>query len=137
MNKLQMFCLSLEPNHYEFIKGLGYIPVGLGEKHFNENWLTDKSGTNISEKNKYYSECTFHYWLWKNYLDKMEDGWIGFCQYRKFWSLTKCQSENINIKAVMIKVAYIIPLSPNNPIKILVANAEARIFTILFFRFNL
>ena len=42
------------------------------------------------------------------------------------------ESENINIKAVIIKVAYIIPLSPNNPIKILVASAEARIFTILF-----
>ena len=27
-----MFCLTLEPNHYKFIKELGYIPVGLGEK---------------------------------------------------------------------------------------------------------
>jgi len=109
MNKLQMFCLSLEPNHYDFIKGLGYIPVGLGEKHFNENWLTDKSGINISEKNKYYSECTFHYWLWKNYLDKIEDGWIGFCQYRKFWSLEKFRSENINIKTINSQVLKEIP----------------------------
>ena len=81
-----MFCISLESNHYDFIKELGYIPVGLGEKHFSNDWFSDKSGTNISEKNKYYGEYTYHYWIWKNYLDKLDDGWIGFCQYRKFWS---------------------------------------------------
>ena len=53
----------MEPNHYKFIKELGYIPVGVGEKNFNKDWFTDKSGINISHKNKYYSEYTFHYWL--------------------------------------------------------------------------
>jgi len=89
MKNLKMFCLSLEPEHYEFIKRLRYIPVGLGEKIFSKNWFTDKSGENISKKNKYYGEYTFHYWLWKNYLDSNFDdtnSWIGFCQYRKFWS---------------------------------------------------
>ena len=37
MNKLNIYCISLEPNHYDFIKQLGYKPVGLGEKIFNEN----------------------------------------------------------------------------------------------------
>ena len=32
MKKIRMFCISLEPNHYKFIKDLGYTPVGLGEK---------------------------------------------------------------------------------------------------------
>ncbi len=84
-----MFCISLEPNHYNFIKELGYIPVGLGEKHFSNDWFGDKSGISISKKNRYYGEYTFHYWLWKNYLDSSFDdsnNWIGFCQYRKFWS---------------------------------------------------
>ena len=31
-----MFCLSLEPKHYNFIKELGYLPVGLGEKSFGK-----------------------------------------------------------------------------------------------------
>ena len=84
-----MFCISLEPNHYNFIKELGYIPVGLGEKHFSSDWFSDKSGINISKKNKYYGEYTYHYWIWKNYLEKLDDGWIGFCQYRKFWSVEK------------------------------------------------
>ena len=89
MKNLKMFCLSLEPSHYEFIKKLGYTPVGLGDKNFDDNWFTDKSRENISYKNKYYGEYTFHYWLWKNYLDSNfndANSWIGFCQYRKFWS---------------------------------------------------
>ena len=65
MKNLNMFCLTLEPNHYKFIKELGYTPVGLGEKLFNKDWLTDKTGENISQKNKNYGEYTYHYWLWK------------------------------------------------------------------------
>lgn len=95
-----MFCLALEPNHYKFIKELGYIPVGLGEKNFNKDWFSDKSGENISKKNKYYSEYTFHYWLWKNYLDQMDNCWIGFCQYKKFWSQKSIKFEEMSIKNV-------------------------------------
>ena len=89
-----MFCLTLEPSHQKFIKELGYIPVGLGEKKFSNDsneWFTDKSGISISEKNKNYGEYTFHYWLWKNYIDlnQVKVGWFGFCQYRKFWSIEK------------------------------------------------
>ena len=68
-----MFCLSLEPNHYKFIKDLGYIPVGLGDKNFDNSWFSDKSGTNISKKNMNYGEYTYHYWIWKNYLDKLDN----------------------------------------------------------------
>ena len=100
MKNLSMFCLTLEPNHYNFIKNLNYIPVGLGDKKFNNSWLQDKTGKNISEKNKNYGEYTFHYWLWKNYLDKLDDEWLGFCQYRKFWSLNYFKNENINIDTI-------------------------------------
>jgi len=44
--------MSLEPNHYTFIKDLGYIPVGLGDKDFNDDWFRDTSGISISKKNK-------------------------------------------------------------------------------------
>ena len=97
-----MFCITLEPSHHKFIKELGYIPVGLGEKKFfNKNeWLTDKSRINISEKNKNYGEYTFHYWLWKNYLDQIDDKWIGFCQYKKFWSLKTYKTGDVNINSL-------------------------------------
>ena len=51
MKNLNMFCLTLEPSHYKFIKELGYIPVGLGDKNFDDGWFRDKSGINISKKN--------------------------------------------------------------------------------------
>ena len=85
MTKLNMYCLTLNPCHLSLINKLGYIPVGLGESKFAENkWVRDCTKTNIAEKNKYYGEYTFHYWLWKNDILNFE-GWIGFCQYRKFW----------------------------------------------------
>jgi hypothetical protein len=84
MNNLKIYCISLNPLHKELIDKLGYTPVGLGDKVFSNSWIQDKSKINISSKNKYYGEYTFHYWLWKN--DQINiDGWIGFCQYRKFW----------------------------------------------------
>ena len=107
MKNLNMFCLSLEPNHYQFIKKLGYLPVGLGNKDFDNSWLSDKSGNNISKKNKNYGEYTYHYWIWKNYLDKLDNNWIGFCQYRKFWSLKNYK--NININSLNTQVLKEIP----------------------------
>ena len=104
-----MFCLTLQPNHLSFIKELEYIPVGLGENIFPDDCFTDKSGENISEKNKYYGEYTFHYWLWKNYLNNLNQEWIGFCQYRKFWSLNFSPNDQINSKNIKEKVLKTIP----------------------------
>ncbi len=98
MKNLNMFCISLEPKHYKLIRSLEYAAVGLGEKKFDNSWFADKTGNNISHKNKNYGEYTFHYWIWKNYLDKLDDNkWIGFCQYRKFWSLKNYDKNDINI----------------------------------------
>jgi len=84
MKNLKIYCLSLNPLHLNLIKHLGYEPVGLGQSNFSNEWLDDKSEKNISSKNPYYGEYTFHYWLWKN--NKLDfNGWVGFCQYRKFW----------------------------------------------------
>jgi len=84
MNNLKIFCITLNPKHENLINELGYTPVGLGDKIFSNSWAQDKSRNNIAYKNKYYGEYTFHYWLWKNNQVNF-DGWIGFCQYRKFW----------------------------------------------------
>ena len=85
-----MYCLSLHNKNYKIIKELGYVPVGLGRESFSSDWLTDKNGDNISEKNPYYGEYSFHYWFWKNKIDKIKDGtWIGFCAYRRFWLRSK------------------------------------------------
>ena len=80
-----MYCITIYDEHFDKIKDLGYIPVGLGNKIFSKKFLTDTTKKNISEKNPFYGEYTFHYWLWKNKIIKNEKNWIGFCQYRKFW----------------------------------------------------
>ena len=89
MSNLSMFCLTLDPNHGNFIKKLSYIPVGLGLKSFPDYFLNDSKGENISKKNLYYGEYTFHYWIWKNYLSNITTEWVGFCQYRKFFAKDK------------------------------------------------
>ncbi len=85
MSKISMYCITLDPKHLDIIKKINYIPVGLGNAHFSEEWMNDSDGENIASKNKFYGEYTFHYWIWKNHLNKLNNNWIGFCQYRKFW----------------------------------------------------
>ena len=85
MKNISIFCLTLKPEHEEKIRMLSYIPVGLGDKNFSKECLSDKTGDNISHKNPYYGEYTFHYWVWKNYLKNIKTEWVGFCQYRKFF----------------------------------------------------
>ena len=70
--QLKMFCLCLDDFLLDEVKKLNYIPVGLGEKYFSDQWLRDNTGENISNKNSFYGEYSFHYWLWKNYLKKIE-----------------------------------------------------------------
>ncbi len=113
MNNLKMFCLTLDPDHFKLIKKLGYLPVGLGEKTFDNNWYSDKLGKNISNKNKNYGEYTFHYWIWKNYLDKINEEWIGFCQYRKFWSIKVYQNHEMNFDNLCLKTLKHIPVELN------------------------
>ena len=39
--------------------------MALGGNNYQEGWLRDNIGNNISQKNKYYGEYSFHYWIWK------------------------------------------------------------------------
>ena len=94
-NKLFIYCLSLNNELLNKIKKLNYIPVGLGKEKFSRSWLRDNTGDNISEKNNFYGEYSFHYWLWKNEIQNIpDDTWIGFCTYRRFWKSEKNISEN-------------------------------------------
>ena len=89
-----MFCLAIDNSVLKKIESLNYTPVGLGERKYSAKCLRDNTGKNISYKNEYYGEYTFHYWLWKNNLINVpDDKWIGFCAYRRFW-----QKNNIKIK---------------------------------------
>ena len=97
-NNKKIFCMCLHNHHKENLKKLNYIPVGLGNGEFSNEWLRDNTGKNISFKNKNYGEYTFYYWFWKNLLPNLEDGvWIGFCGYRYHWSnQNKIKSDELN-----------------------------------------
>ncbi len=105
MDKLKMFCLSRYDSVKSQIKNLNYIPVGLGTENYSEGWIKDNSGDNISNKNKFYGEYTFHYWFWKNELINIpDDTWIGFCAYRRFWSKNSNTPETItDLKDAVLK----------------------------------
>lgn len=84
--KMKIFCLSIYNENYELFKKFGLDPVGLGSQNFDNKWLKDKGLNNISDKNKNFGEYTFHYYLWKNKINKeIYNDWIGFCTYRRFW----------------------------------------------------
>jgi len=108
MNSLKIYCISLNPNHLDMIKKLGYTPVGLGESFFSPEWINDKTQDNIAFKNSFYGEYTFHYWLWKNKKIKF-DGWIGFCQYRKFWRKNHTNNEISNFDMLQTQILTKIP----------------------------
>lgn len=110
-----MYCITIFNNHYEKIKYLGYIPVGLGEETFSEKFITDKNGKNISNKNSFYGEYSFHYWMWKNKISEIQSNeWVGFCQYRKYWSYNNKTNQINNLQDLSNNLIKDIPEKYNN-----------------------
>ena len=84
MSNLEIYCTSIQ--YFNILDKLpSYIkPLGLGNNDFPEHWLTEKNGENISNLNKYFSEWTGLYWIWKNRLNNTSDhDWMGNCHYKK------------------------------------------------------
>ena len=106
MKNASIFCLTLNAEHKNLIEDLSYIPVILGDNQNYDGCFSDKKGINISKKNPYYGEYTFHYWIWKNYLNEIKTEWVGFCQYRKFFSEKEVSNKDKNfehLKKILIK----------------------------------
>ena len=88
MNKLKIFCVTNEKLNY--LENLPLTLVGVGKKKFPKKYINCLKGKNIQNKEKNYSELTFHYWFWKNKLAKFDKNtWIGFSQKRRFWVKNK------------------------------------------------
>jgi hypothetical protein len=96
------FCLTHKYNPK--LEKINYINVGMGEGKFPDTWFLDSTGNNISAKNKYYDMYSFHYWLWKNYLDKIKKNeWVCFSTYRRFWKNKEFFNESDPLKKKIIQ----------------------------------
>ena len=92
MQNSKLYCFGIHDDVLSSIQSLNYIPVGLGENTISSGWLKDNTGDQIASKNKYYSELTFYYWLWKNKFKEIPNNiWVGFSQYRRHWKQNKDQ----------------------------------------------
>ncbi|MDD2973212.1 MAG: DUF4422 domain-containing protein [Lachnospiraceae bacterium] len=59
-----------------------YVPLHVGRATAQDlGYLGDDTGDNISHLNRYYSELTGMYWIWKN--DKTSQ-YVGVCHYRRY-----------------------------------------------------
>ena len=84
MNNLKIFCITHKP--IKVLDEIGLIPTGVGKNNFPSNYIIENTKQNIADKNFCYSETSFHYWLWKNYIPNIKDEeWIGTCQYRRYF----------------------------------------------------
>ena len=106
---MKVFCISIFNENYKLFKKLNLIPVGLGKAKFDNKWLIEKKKNNISTKNEFYGEYTFHYYLWKNNIIKKNySSWIGFCTYRRFWKKKNIKNPT-NINQLKKKILSKVP----------------------------
>ena len=78
MRKLEIFCICLNNELLDIVNRFNYIPVGLGEGNFSNQWIRDNT-KKYRHKNKYYGEHSFHYWFGKiNLILKKKINGLGF-----------------------------------------------------------
>ena len=82
MNNLDIYCVTNK--RIQFLENSSYKLCSVGKNFSHENYQKSDFKQNIFDKEKYYSELTFHYWYWKNLLNLNDDKWIGFCQKRRY-----------------------------------------------------
>ena len=86
---------NLNANHKDLIEDLSYIPVILGDNQNYDGCLSDKNGFNISKKSILW-RIYISLLIWKNYLHEIKTEWVGFCQYRKFFSEIDVKDESLD-----------------------------------------
>jgi len=102
MHNLKVYCMCIDNDYLDVVKKLNYVPVGLKNNNFSDEWLLENTLTNISKKNPYYVEYTFNYWYWKNLLKyKKNNEWVGFCSYRELWGNKKKIQDKTSIQSVL------------------------------------
>ena len=102
MSNLEIYCVT--DKELPFLEKSNYKLAGVGRSEFSSKYIKCDNLDNIYHKEKNYSELTFHYWFWKNKLEKYSDNdWIGFCQKRRFWLNSRSHREDNDISNIILK----------------------------------
>ena len=93
-NNLEIYCVTNKK--LSFLENTSLKLAAVGKDSFSDRYLKCDNKINIYNREKYYSELTFHYWHWKNCLSESKKNWIGFCQKRRFWIKSEDNKKIIN-----------------------------------------
>ena len=94
MSQIKFYCVTNKKVEFLNLEQIQFCWVGEGSAP--KGYLRCDNGDNIFNKEKFYSELTFHYWYWKNLLPiEDKNQWIGFCQKRRYW-VTIDETQKIN-----------------------------------------
>ena len=104
---LKIFCVTNK--RVQHLENTSLKLVGVGKEKLPDFYLKCNYNDNIYHKEQYYSELTFHYWYWKNMLDKNKNEWVGFCQKRRIWTRTNISSNRINKESIKKNLLNYIP----------------------------
>tara|TARA_Y100001970_G_scaffold72426_1_gene91897 strand:- start:211 stop:1020 length:810 start_codon:yes stop_codon:yes gene_type:complete len=107
MQKIEMYCVTDKDLYY--LSELNYNLCAVGQGSFPSNYIRCDNKINIYEKEKNYSELTFHYWYWKNIFRFSKSNWIGFCQKRRFWIKQKSDLKSVNFANLKENILTHIP----------------------------
>ena len=95
ITKIKIYCVTDKP--LNFLENSSLLLAGVGKNSFSDRYINSKINNPILQKEKYYSELTFHYWYWKNLLPNENNEWVGFCQKRRFW-IKKTSINTVNLQ---------------------------------------
>ena len=79
---IRIYCFYYKPSVVPIEDSL-YKPIYAGKALITNpsKMIGDDTGDSISEKNRYYSELTGIYWVWKNTAHQI----TGSCHYRRYF----------------------------------------------------
>ena len=100
---VSLFVMTHKKIEYPILPNFKILQCGadLNESLYD---IKDNTGNNISKLNKFYSECTGIYWVWKNVNTSIK----GQMQYRRFFD----RLDPYTVKYILNNKADIITISP-------------------------
>ena len=110
MNNLTLYCncyskhenLHTQFDQKNIMCGSVNLDLNYKAKLLNKNFLFDDTGDNISNLNKYFSDLTGLYWVWKN----TNHEFVGTNQWRRYYNEQFINQLKFNDKTIYVSEPY-------------------------------